>query len=67
MQCSNSLDHLIDKRKSLEFLIKVQHNVTNSNYNFSYTPRLPDMPTRVDRLIHDVSQERCRVSILWCM
>lgn len=62
MQCSKSLELLIEKRKNLELLVQIHHNVTNINYNFSYTPRLPDTPTRVDRLLYDVNQERCRVS-----
>lgn len=64
MQCSGSLELLTDKRKNLELLVQMQHNVANINYNFSYSPRLPDSPTRVDRLMYDISRERCRVSLL---
>lgn len=63
MQCSGSLELLSERRKNLEMLVQQRHNVANINYNFSYAPRLPDSPTRVDRLMYDISRERCRVSI----
>lgn len=63
MQCTRTLELLVEKRKNLELLVQIRHNVANINYNFSYTPRLPDSPTRVDRLLYDVNQERCRVSM----
>lgn len=62
IQCTRSLELLIERRKNLELLIRKQHNFTNSNYNVAYTPRLPDAPTRVDRLLFDINQERGRVS-----
>ncbi|XP_065207443.1 uncharacterized protein LOC135836491 [Planococcus citri] len=64
MQCSGSLEVLSERRKVLEMLAQQHHNMPTNCNNFAYAPRLPDSPTRVDRLMYDISRERCRILVL---